>query len=98
MIRHLADELHVDPRQVRGTGPGGRVHRDDVEAAAHHTTRPRITPRARRLLSEAPGVEVIDDPALMVDGGDPQLDAAIEHMLDELKKNPYIPAKRPPAR
>ena len=43
-----------------------------------------------------PDMEVIDDPALMVDGGDPQLDAAIKHMLDELERNPYVPAKRPP--
>jgi tricorn protease len=43
-----------------------------------------------------PDIEVIDDPALMVEGGDPQLDAAIQHMLDELEKDPYVPAKRPP--
>ncbi len=43
-----------------------------------------------------PDIEVVDDPALMVDGGDPQLDAAIQHMLDEIKRNPYVPAKRPP--
>jgi len=43
-----------------------------------------------------PDIEVIDDPELMVDGGDPQLDAAIKHMLDEIEKNPYVPAKRPP--
>ena len=43
-----------------------------------------------------PDIEIIDDPALMVDGGDPQLDAAIKHMLDEIEKNPYVPAKRPP--
>jgi tricorn protease len=42
-----------------------------------------------------PDIEVIDDPALMVDGGDPQLDAAIQLMLDELKRNPYVPPKRP---
>ncbi len=42
-----------------------------------------------------PDIEIIDDPALMVDGDDPQLDAAIQHMLDEIKRNPYVPAKRP---
>ncbi|MHC5001716.1 MAG: S41 family peptidase [Planctomycetota bacterium] len=42
-----------------------------------------------------PDIEVIDDPALMVDGSDPQLDAAIEHILAEVKRNPYVPAKRP---
>ncbi len=44
-----------------------------------------------------PDIEVIDDPARMTDGGDPQLDAAITLMLDEIKAHPYVPAKRPPA-
>ncbi|MFN3194158.1 MAG: S41 family peptidase [Aureliella sp.] len=41
-----------------------------------------------------PDIEVIDDPAKMVDGGDPQLDAAIAQMLKEIKKYPK-PPKRP---
>ena len=40
-------------------------------------------------------IEVIDDPALMVSGGDPQLDAAIKHLTSELEKNPYRAPKRP---
>ena len=43
-----------------------------------------------------PDIEVIDDPALMVDGGDPQLDKAIALMLTEIEQNPYVPPKRPP--
>ncbi len=42
-----------------------------------------------------PDIEVEDDPSKMVDGGDPQLDAAIELMLDELRKNPYQPPRKP---
>ena len=42
-----------------------------------------------------PDLEVVDDPALMVDGGDPQLDAAIGDMLSEIERNPYQPPKRP---
>jgi tricorn protease-like protein/C-terminal processing protease CtpA/Prc len=42
-----------------------------------------------------PDIEVVDDPALMVDGGDPQLDAAIAHMKREIKQNPYAPPARP---
>ncbi len=42
-----------------------------------------------------PDIEVIDDPAQMVDGGDPQLDRAIQQMLEELKTKPYTPPKRP---
>src|SRR6185369_5367996 len=33
-----------------------------------------------------PDIEVVDDPALMTDGGDPQLDVAIKQMLDEIKR------------
>ena len=44
-----------------------------------------------------PDIEVIDDPAKMVDGGDPQLDAAIALMLEEIKSNPYTPPARPKA-
>jgi tricorn protease-like protein/C-terminal processing protease CtpA/Prc len=42
-----------------------------------------------------PDIEVIDDPALMRDGGDPQLDKAIEVLLEELKTKAFVPAKRP---
>lgn len=42
-----------------------------------------------------PDIEVIADPAKMVNGGDPQLDAAIAEMLKEIKLHPFRPAKRP---
>ncbi|MDX2198670.1 MAG: PDZ domain-containing protein [Phycisphaerae bacterium] len=42
-----------------------------------------------------PDIEVIDDPALMWDGGDPQLDTAIKLMNDEIRQNGYAPPKRP---
>jgi tricorn protease len=42
-----------------------------------------------------PDIEVIDDPAKMVDGSDPQLDAAIACMLDEVERNPYKPVPHP---
>jgi tricorn protease len=42
-----------------------------------------------------PDIEVIDDPALMWQGGDPQLDRAIELMREELKNSPYRAPKRP---
>lgn len=41
-----------------------------------------------------PDFEVIDDPSKMVDGGDPQLDAAIEWVLAEIQRNP--PVMNPP--
>ena len=33
--------------------------------------------------------------ALMVDGGDPQLDAAIEHLLAEIERNGHVRPQRP---
>jgi tricorn protease len=42
-----------------------------------------------------PDIEVIDDPALMQDGADPQLERAIALMLAELETRPYVPAARP---
>lgn len=42
-----------------------------------------------------PDIDVIDDPAKMIGGGDPQLEAGIKQMLKELKENPYKAPKRP---
>lgn len=42
-----------------------------------------------------PDIPVVDDPAKMVDGGDPQLDVAIEQMLKELETKAYKAPKRP---
>ncbi|MFM9959231.1 MAG: S41 family peptidase [Phycisphaerales bacterium] len=44
-----------------------------------------------------PDIVVEDDPALMQDGGDPQLDAAIAQMEKEMKERPYTAPKRPKA-
>jgi tricorn protease len=43
-----------------------------------------------------PDIEVLDDPALMWDGGDPQLERAIALMLEELEGHPYVAPARPP--
>ncbi|MGW2888956.1 dihydrolipoamide acetyltransferase family protein [Streptomyces griseoruber] len=57
LIRHLAEHGGVDLETLRGTGPGGRVTRADVEraASARSAARPpraRATPLARRLAAE----------------------------------------------
>jgi tricorn protease len=44
----------------------------------------------------APDIEVELDPALVRQGRDPQLEKAIEVILDELKKNPPPKLRRPP--
>ncbi len=42
-----------------------------------------------------PDMTVIDDPTLMQNGADPQLDTAIAHMKDEVQRHPYVAPKRP---
>lgn len=66
VLRHLAEELHVDTGHLHGSGPGGRITRDDVEHAA---TRRRATPRARRLAREL-GVDLAAVPAGGIVTGD----------------------------
>jgi pyruvate dehydrogenase E2 component (dihydrolipoamide acetyltransferase) len=54
LVRHLAETRHLTLDEVRGSGPGGRVLRADVEAGAamQPPARPRVSPRARRLAAE----------------------------------------------
>jgi len=42
-----------------------------------------------------PDIEVIDDPGLMVNGADPQIDKAVQLMLEEVQKHPYTPVPVP---
>ncbi|MBD3857096.1 MAG: PDZ domain-containing protein, partial [Acidobacteria bacterium] len=42
-----------------------------------------------------PDIEVVDDPSLMLNGGDPQLDRAIAEVLEALEKNPPTRPERP---
>ena len=42
-----------------------------------------------------PDIQVIDDPAEMTEGRDPQLKAAIDLMLEALSSDAYEPPKRP---
>jgi tricorn protease-like protein/C-terminal processing protease CtpA/Prc len=42
-----------------------------------------------------PDIKVIDDPALLAAGVDPQIDAAIAQLKKELAANPYTPPTRP---
>jgi tricorn protease len=42
-----------------------------------------------------PDVEVDQDPAALMAGKDPQLDKAIEIILDNLKKHPFVRPEHP---
>ncbi len=43
-----------------------------------------------------PDIEIEQNPKLMIEGKDPQLDRAIKEIMKELKKNPVKKPKRPP--
>jgi len=44
-----------------------------------------------------PDIEIVDDPAKMFEGGDPQLDFAIQHMLTEIREHPFVQPQPPAA-
>ena len=58
IARKLCDELGIGPATVTGTGPGGRITREDVEKAAQAKSSPtaaervKISPVARKLCEE----------------------------------------------
>src|ERR1700686_2834047 len=66
VARRLAEEHGVDLRRVEGTGPGGRITKEDVEAAAQQKgqTRPAVTAAvapARPAIARPTGeVEVVE--------------------------------------
>jgi tricorn protease len=48
-------------------------------------------------VGEAPDIPLVNDPGLMAQGKDPQLERGIKEVMDRLKKNPPAkPPKRPP--
>ena len=57
-VRELARRLGVDLRLVRGTGPGGRIMRRDVESFG--TAGPRAEPPAERVSAPAEAVDPED--------------------------------------
>jgi pyruvate dehydrogenase E2 component (dihydrolipoamide acetyltransferase) len=57
IVRKLARERGIDLTRVRGTGPGGRITRQDLEAAVATAAPVRVTPAEETLetISEVPG-------------------------------------------
>jgi pyruvate dehydrogenase E2 component (dihydrolipoamide acetyltransferase) len=66
VARRLAEEQGIDLRQVQGSGPGGRITKEDVEAAAQRgTPSPTLPARGREMEPaqrgrERPEVEVVE--------------------------------------
>jgi pyruvate dehydrogenase E2 component (dihydrolipoamide acetyltransferase) len=45
LARRIAEEMGIDLRSVKGTGPGGRITREDVEAAAREAREKEAAPQ-----------------------------------------------------
>jgi tricorn protease len=43
-----------------------------------------------------PDIEIVDDPAAMATGGDPQLERAVAEVMKQLRQHPPQEVKRPP--
>ncbi|MGH9673628.1 MAG: S41 family peptidase, partial [Bryobacteraceae bacterium] len=67
-----------------------------VSAPSSHVYNPMTGQWEVENIGIAPDIEVEHDPELVRQGKDPQLDKAIEVILEELKKNPAPQLKRPP--
>jgi tricorn protease len=71
-----------------------------IDGGGHTVPAGRIIGRDGRWFSEGHGVDpdfvVLADPARLARGVDPQIDRAVELLLDELEKNPPVKLNHPP--
>lgn len=63
LARRLAEEYGVDITQIQGTGPGGRITRDDVKTYAEALRRPPAPPPAPEEVEAPPLVALPETPA-----------------------------------
>jgi len=90
---------------IVGTRTGGAligptVGHSNIDGGGHTVPDGRLMDKDGKWFLEGHGVEpdyvVIDDPSKLARGIDPQMDKAIELLLEELKKNPPVKMKHPP--
>ncbi|HEX6554037.1 MAG TPA: dihydrolipoamide acetyltransferase family protein [Ktedonobacteraceae bacterium] len=81
LARRMAEEHNIDLRQLQGTGPGGRIVRDDIEDYLEHrgptpsTATPEAAPAAPP--QEAPAAAQAAAPAARPEAGAPPPDAEV---------------------
>ncbi len=63
VARRIAEERRIDLSQVTGTGPGGRITRDDVLSFEPPAAEVVEEPAAAEVTEEPPTAEVVEEPA-----------------------------------
>ncbi|MGZ4674056.1 MAG: dihydrolipoamide acetyltransferase family protein [Ilumatobacteraceae bacterium] len=91
VLRRLAADHHIDVTRVHGSGPGGRITRDDIE---HAERRAAVTPRARRLARQH-GVDLSTLAGRVVTGDDvlQAASSATAQTLPPASPSEQVPAK-----
>jgi pyruvate/2-oxoglutarate dehydrogenase complex dihydrolipoamide acyltransferase (E2) component len=106
LVRRIADELGVDLRMVRGTGPGGRITEDDVRGAARPVegerreplrgVRRQIAEHLTRSHREVPAVTVVEEcdftPLSQARGERSYLPYVLQAVVARLKEYPELNA------
>ena len=86
LVRKMARENNIDLSQVRGTGAGGRITKDDVESYIRQRTQPAApqAPAAPRPAAPAPSPRV--EPAVPIGQAQPTAKTRIEPMSNMRQK------------
>ncbi len=87
MARRIAEEHSIDLKQVKGTGPGGRIVRDDIEDALEHLGTPSLA-------SAPPAPEAVAPPQEVQTAVTPPSAAASDEEVTKLSRVQMLIARR----
>ncbi len=86
LVRRIARENNVDLSQVRGTGAGGRITKDDVESHIRQRTQPAAPPQAPAAPRPPSPAPPRAEPAIPIGQAQPTAKTRIEPMSNMRQK------------